>query len=722
MSHRLGQIAILSVSILALAAIGVFGAPWTIQTIVTLFAIIVAADALAHAWKAMDRTVAYGWGLLASLAALMIVRTLWFYAGLSLNGWGDVVPLMIVVVITSVYRMTGKLEAGIWKLDTTKNHLIKSSEPTHLRTYALTDLVYPFLSLIGLALIAFAAHRAGTTAAIRTPWPLMPSWTLPVIGMLFIIPTVSALRGVNRWIVAIEGMCAIAAVTVIAPLVYTIGFGFDGFLHVAGERVLLNTGVLSPKPMYYIGQYVTATWLTKLTEIDIGTIDRWLVPITASVMIPFSLASSSDRKRSSLLAAIIFLPLGFFVATTPNGFAMVLGAAALIASIGASRRIIPWTIPLLFGIWAALTHPLVGLPILTAIIAVAVQRSSGPAGQRIRIRNIAAILIAIISGFTVPIVFGISSLIGSQGTTFAIGKIADAGAWATLVSAWIPWVNNHFSLWADSAVWIERMIPLLVLVFAIAGTIRTWREARKASSDPDAPCPMPHAPLFLLASASAAAAAIILQLAGDFGFLIDYERGNYAERLWSVALVLLLPAAIPELARWVDRLKNARPSSVIAAFAAIGVIGAGTAYAALPRYDAVTPSRGWSVSRADVDAVKLIDEDSAGQPYTVLANQSVSAAAVREFGFKRYNGDVFFYPIPTGGALYNVYLTASYGDPSRDTMSKAAALGGSNLVYFAVNDYWWKSDELIQMASSSTDRTFVIDDGKVTVFKYELSR
>jgi hypothetical protein len=714
MSHRLGQIAILIVTTLALAAIVVFDAPWTIRTCVILFAVISSADALAHAWKDVDGNVAHGWGLLASLAALMILRTLWFYAGLNLNGWGDVVPLMVVVLIAGSYRLTSSRESRVVSRESGQN---ASTHDSRLSTH---DFLFPVLSLIGVSLITYAAHRAGTTAAIRTPWPLLPSWTLPVIGMLFILPVVSALRGMNRWIVAIEGACAIAAVTVIAPLVYTIGFGFDGFLHVAGERVLQNTGILSPKPMYYIGQYVTTTWLSKLTEIDIGAIDRWLVPIAAALMTPFALASSSDNKRSSMLAAIIFLPLGFFVATTPNGFAMVLGATALIASIGASRRMIPWTIPLLFGVWSALTHPLVGLPIVAAIGAAAILGLRGSETKGLRIRNVGAILIAILSGFTVPIVFGVSSLIGSQGTTFAIGKIADAGAWASLMSAWIPWINNHFSLWADSAVWIERILPLLVLIFAITGTIRSWRETRKTSSDPDAPCPMPHAPLFLLASASAASAAIILQLAGDFGFLIDYERGNYAARLWSVAFVLLLPAAIPELARWVDRLKNARPSSAIAAFAAIGIIGAGSAYAALPRHDAVTPSRGWSVSQADIDAVKLIDEDSAGQPYTVLANQSVSAAAVRTFGFKRYNGDTFFYPIPTGGTLYDVFLTASYGDPSRATMAKAANLGGSTLVYFAVNDYWWKADELLQSASSSTDRTFVIDDGKVTVFKYEM--
>jgi hypothetical protein len=98
----------------------------------------------------------------------------------------------------------------------------------------------------------------------------------------------------------------------------------------------------------------------------------------------------------------------------------------------------------------------------------------------------------------------------------------------------------------------------------------------------------------------------------------------------------------------------------------------------------------------------------------------VSAAAVSVFGFKRYHNDVFYYPIPTGGPLYNTFLWASYEDPSRETMREAARLGGSDLVYFVVNDYWWDATALMDAAASSTDRAFDIQQGKVKVFKYDL--
>ncbi len=419
----------------------------------------------------------------------------------------------------------------------------------------------------------------------------------------------------------------------------------------------------------------------------------------------------------------MLLPLSAFITTTPNGFAIILAIVAVLACISTTDGTTPRIIPLLFATWSALTHPLIGLPIFCAVVADTIVKSrvmshelqdsesktttSKNSATGIQPLRILALLLAAFSGFTVPIIFGLSSAMGSQGVNFAAGKLGDVNAWIALATPWIPFVANHFALWPDASAWIEKLIPLLILFFAIGGTIQRYREQHTIEP-------------WLIAAASAAAAASLLQIAGDFGFLIDYERGNYAARLWIVSAILLLPAAIPWWSRFLDRAKRAAPASSIAILFAIGILGAGSAYAALPRQDAVSSNRGWSVGITDINAVKLIDEDSADTPYTVLANQSVSAAAVKTFGFKRYHNDIFFYPIPTGGALYDLFLTASYGNPSRDTMTKAAALGGSELVYFVVNDYWWKSDELIETAKASADRVFDIGNGKVTVFKYEI--
>ena len=52
-------------------------------------------------------------------------------------------------------------------------------------------------------------------------------------------------------------------------------------------------------------------------------------------------------------------------------------------------------------------------------------------------------------------------------------------------------------------------------------------------------------------------------------------------------------------------------------------------------------------------------------PYIVLANQSVSAAALLRFGFHTYYGAQFYYAIPTGAPLYQSYLDMVYRGATR---------------------------------------------------------
>lgn len=582
-----------------------------------------------------------------------------------------------------------------------KPHL--SISPFSTLISQVSSLAAILISAFAFALIVFVSYRAGTEQSIRTPWPLLPSWILPLIGMQWIFTISSIWKLKNRWITFFQSTFAIGSTTVIAPLVYRIGYGFDGFLHVAGETILLKTGTLLPHPMYYMGQYLLTTWISRIGEINIAVIDRWLVPTSAAILLPLALLTCITREHKiTRFAALILIPLAPFVTTTPHGFAVILACTSVLLAIGVTEFAIHPALSVIIAIWCSLTHPLIGLPILGATIALAVYKHGSIP------RTILSILIAIGGSLAVPVMFGLASAIGSSGgVNFQLSSLSSIDKWKEISSAWIPWVQNRYAIWAESSVWIEKLLPWFVIILAMIERIR--RMIKKEASPP-----------WLAAAIGTTVAAIILKIAGDFGFLIDYERGNYADRLWLVAWILLLPLAIPILGRALYRLRDGHNASMAGALVSIGILAAGMSYAALPRHDAVTPSRGWSVGLADIEAVKLIDEDSNGEAYTVLANQSVSAAAVRTYGFKRYNGDVFFYPIPTGGSLYEIFLKASYEDPSLKTMTEAAKLGDSHLVYLVVNDYWWKSAELSELAKKDASRMFEIQNGKVKVFKYEV--
>lgn len=705
---------LLAFAILLLAA-HLIGGTRTLSFLI-LFAVATQAYLLGNRWLASDRLPQrILWGAFGTVAVLMLARGAWFYLGFSLNEWGRVGPVIITLIMGSAWLFFDKRDVA--------HAETKREEPVRFGAM-IVPVMSAVLSLAALTLISYAAWKSGTSESIRTPWPLLPEWTLPLIALQWIFALICAWKIGRALVSAIQVGAAIASTTFIAPLLYTIGYGFDGFLHIAGERVLLETGTLVPKPAYYIGQYVLTTWISDILEFNIASVDRWLVPAAAAILIPAAVSLVAKRRdQITWFLALILAPVSAFVATTPHGFAMILGFTALLLCIPSDRTHAarPYALPaILFALWSALTHPLVGLPVLFAVIMANVFAWNAHRAQRDVAHTAHAVIawiLAIAAGFSVPLVFGLATWISSSASvSFDAGNLLNPDAWRNLAASWIPWVPNRYAIWPEASVWIEKLLPWITLLFAALAVIRS----KKSEPSQTTRSFLDNAAYgWITAAASTAFAAIILNLAGDFNFLIDYERGNYAERLWVVAWILLLPIAIPELGKWLARAKQASGMSLIGLLIAFGTIGAGMSYAALPRHDAATASRGWSVGRADIEAVRLIEKDSGDRDYTVLANQSVSAAAVREYGFKRYHDGVFFYPIPTGGELYEVFLCASYDDPSRETMSRAGQLGGSDLVYLVVNDYWWDADALIQKARETANRTFEVADGKTTIFKYD---
>ena len=143
-------------------------------------------------------------------------------------------------------------------------------------------------------------------------------------------------------------------------------------------------------------------------------------------------------------------------------------------------------------------------------------------------------------------------------------------------------------------------------------------------------------------------------------------------------------------------------------------------YISYPRYDVYFNSRGYSTSQDDIEAVRVVKQ-TATRPYIVLANQQVSVAALKEQGFDNYfqtpQGKIFFYPIPTGGKLYEYYLDMVYKKPSQETMAQARSLTGVNESYLIINKYWHQSGRIINEAKLSADSWQVINN-EVYIFKY----
>jgi hypothetical protein len=619
-------------------------------------------------------------GVLILLAWQSLWQTFFYYIGLPLGSLTDAAALALSVVCLGPLVI--------------RTH-VKAPEGADV---ASPDWRWMLLCVIPALLagtyIVRGAWLAGTPDALRTPWPLLPIPTLGAFAIIGAAGLLAAWKTRTAWVSGLIAIIGLASLMAITPLVYQSGFGFDGFLHRASMQVMATTGTLNPKPPYYIGLYVFETWASRLLSISITLIDHWLM-VLAIGLVPLSLLwIDKNRKHTAWIAAasLLAIPLAPFVTTTPQAIAYVLGFVTVAAAIGKLHPLATMT----FGLWALSVHPLAGLPFLLVAMAVMCK-------ERIWL----SVLFSIAAAVSVPAAFFLLGSLSSNQVIWDFSRLLNAETFNAILSRLQP-PANRVALWADAAALLEILqIPLLLIMSMVA--IKKDADNRR---------------LWLIVFTSGillAISGLVLQAAGDFPFLIDYERGNYADRLFVIARLLWILPGLAGFDLAIDRLKNMGLAPAVFLLAMIPAGIAANIYVALPRYDAASASHGWSVGQADTDAVRWIERNASGSNYTVLANQSVSAAAVQELGFKRYAGDVFFYPIPTGGALYQQFLKSMDVDSNLDPIREASKLGQTRLVYVVLNDYWWDASRVAQNLSRLTDAQESFSNEKVRVYRFEIN-
>ena len=614
-------------------------------------------------------------GLGSLLASQSVIQVAFYYIGMPLDAWSDALSLTLSLCAFQIILPIDEQSSA------------RDKEPEPIAWSWVIALLIP--AAISLFFVLKGSSGATTDLSIRTPWPLLPVGTLAAIVILAMSTWLAAWKSRSIVFTAILASATVLAVSLIAPLLYSIGFGFDGFLHRASEKLLLETGTISPKPLYYMGQYVLVTWLSRLTDIPLDLFDRFLVPILAACLPLMAVPFFKRDEKTAIAALVLFLPLSVFVVTTPQSLAYVAGLGAILFALNKRHPLVAIT----WAAWSLSIHPLAGMPFAAATLAFL--------APFMWLRWL-FVLAGIVS---VPAAFAVLNT-SQASVSWDFSRLFDGAVFSSFLSSLQP-PQNRVALWADWTVLAVFLTPLVAFAGAI---IAAWKDRDRRE-------------LWLtciVLAVGTALAGFILRAAGDFAFLIDYERGNYADRLFLVAnLFLVVPAAIG-FARGIAASFIGPPLTIVTLLLGLAAWHGALAYAALPRHDAANVSRGWSVGAADVEAVRWIDRDAGDAPYTVLANQSVSAAAVRELGFKRYANDVFFYPIPTGGPLYQQFLDSMDPRSSTDTIREAGRLGQSKLIYVVLNDYWWNAQKTGETLSALAQNEQTIRNGKVRIFRFDL--
>lgn len=568
---------------------------------------------------------------------------------------------------------------------------------------------------LALFFLTLAGHPVAD--AVRSVWERLPAGLFVLFVLAAGLIFAMLWRGSERALSLLLLCALVFAALSVAAIAFPIGFGFDAFIHKATEAHLAQWGTISPKPFYYIGQYALVLFAHHGFAIPIDLADTFLVPLLAALLIPPAWYFASvhiTRKRSIAmltLTGVFLLPLAQFIVTTPQSLANLWTLLLILASV---PYLLEHEHPRLRVLAVAalattLIHPLAGIPALVYFLFLSTDpsRTDPRTPKTNRLVRLGLIAFACV---VLPLSFIANSLISGQPLGIdwaALNPLAWSGTLNLAV-----FFENRFSPLLDLVYLYGRNAMLAVI--ALSGF--AWLSYRRDLSR--------RWRALLLTVLALVVNYLILSTALEFSFLIDYERANYAARLLPLISFFLVPLVILGLGHLFVNVKG--QPIVLRACVLLGLvaIAASTMYMSYPRRDAYEVNRGFNVGQADIDAVYLVESMAAGRPYLALANQSVSAAAIQEIGF-RYWGELFFYPIPTGGELYELFL-AMNESPTRETAARALALvpqhGDIDTLYFLVNAYWWDAPRIIETAKSTADAwKSVGEGGQVYVFEYDLS-
>lgn len=637
-----------------------------------------------------------GLGIWIPLAAILFTGA--YYLSIPLTGTvHQIIESAIALVITGVYTFfSSKTDAPA----------LASFEESRLvfwlRRFSIFCLTMGALLGAGLVIRLFFLH--GTYTSIQTPWTLLPKGLFLTIAIPFFAAMMSAWKERSSVWLSVSTFASWACVAFLTPLLYPLGYGFDGFIHRASEHVLQTSGTLVPKPFYYIGQYVWTTWIAQTFDLSLHAVDVWLLPI--AILLPLFALFLWTRKREAshrwvMILTIFFLPLGAFITTTPQSFSYLLALGVIIAALWAHQETHrgAWALPVLWALWATAAHPLGGLPALCFVGGAWLSSFFSPSSWKARGIITLGSIGALIS---IPAAFWIQSQLGTLSIAWSWATLLHL-SWTDIFSPLLLQPRQTLTFWVDATEWTHLAIHILLFGVGI------WQMIR------------PVKPLFRSIAFIGVGLLVVqwlLEHVATFGFLISYERSNYTERLNVLSTLFLAPI----VASWISTRLDALQKRSMILFSGVLVLFIAAwplrVYNAFPRQDAAASSSGWNVSSADLEAVHWIHEQASTKKYAVLANQSVSAAALETYGFARYTGDVFYYPIPTSGPLYQRYLRVASTEGTLADIKEAQRLTDSDDLFVVIDAYWWNADLINERLAKTADQAISFDHGTVWVYRF----
>lgn len=678
MHARLLLVGILTATLAALALL-VFDSTW-LGTIVAVAYLVFHAQEVGRLLSVSSRAFGFFLGLLALLIGISTVLSIGYWV----FGYSEELLAIVLYAVPLV----------LWGLHHTVPHI------------AYARIRYQFeradIALAGLfgayAMLLVRLLMKRTGDSLSSPW-ILTGWLFFLIACAVFVGTLLYVRRANLS----PGRTLLLAVPHYA-LLFTVfllvvkhGYGFDPFIHQAAERVILQDGVILPKQPYYIGQYMLTLLLHGLTNLPLHLVDTALVPVFAALFLPVSLLAYAAKHKNVSSAAVFllgYIPLPFFTVTTPHNLALLL---ALLSFTLWRAQIRPLAVILAVG--ALVTHPLVGIPLGVFLGGLYMHtkgtlRKTELVGTTVTLFLIIPVLLYL-NGLRTAASLVLQNPLDGAGTVLSLFRIPD---WYLLHQA--PF------LWQQLYLYKLALLPIMILVLLGTGVSFAYKERRSETL---------HTMVFLCAIA---ASGILLGTTLRFPNVISYEQGGYAYRLLTLSFILLLPYGLVSLSRGVEWMRGRHAAATVG----IAVLLFGSWYFTYPTRDPVSWYNGYGVRDADIEAVQFIADRNADTHYVVITNQSVAAAALKEFGFFEYHntdaGPQFIYSIPTGGPLYTFFGKMVYQEPKRQWMLEAMDFSEVDRAYFVHTNYWAPAAKIRDDAKKEADQWWELGGGRVWVYEY----
>ena len=636
---------------------------------------------------------------LAVVISLIIMPLVLFFYIWKINTLSVAVSFLFPAVLLLLIRYKNKNKAMPPLLEKIKKEVSLGN----------TAYIYLIFFILFSVFFIYQAYKRSMQEPVTSIWevfsPLYLAFVfLSVISLILFIVKSKKITSIHIMSLSI----LLFSIFVTAAAVFNINFGFDPFVHQASERYILDTQTISPKPILYIGHWLLSVSLSLLSGIDLIYIDKYIVPVFASIFIPafiFFALIKFFKKEKNILISIIAIPVFLF----PFYFSVPQNTSLVFVIMTISSLYI-WQskkLTALFFISTSLVHLFSGIAL--AIVGITHTILNQKYIKKIISTYKKQILYIIWLGavFSGLYIFSDINLYNLK-QNIEIESIGVAGIYILKYLSFYSVYHAVYLLLLNNNIIVLLLISLYLLFF-----IKTKNKDNYFPS--------------IIITFTILVASNILWPYIKLPFL-SYEIYDFIWRIWFISLSLILIHLTGSIYMVVSKINSyiGRYSGFVYIIILSAVVASST-YLLYPRNDGLVKSRLYSTSRYDIQAVEWIEKDSKGKDYIVLANQAVSAAALHKYGFKKYYQicdqgkctQIFYYPIPTISPLYKTYLDMVYKGPDLKYIQGIKQDLKIDKIYFVVNDYWTDSQKIIKKAKKMFASYKAISDGKVYIFKTE---